>query len=325
LIGVVFKMCAKSTYFYQIYLDLATMKNYTIPSVYLFLITGFITCSCEFFSPNKDRSDVFEDVPTRVDFPSGRIDEASGLADSRTIRGYLWVHNDSGNPAELFLLSHDGKDLRSYPTPGMENRDWEDISIGPGPTTGVSYVYVADFGNNNANPDVTTYTIYRVPELRSLNAGFEASTVETIKYRYPDGPHDAETLLVDPKTKDIFIVSKDFTGASLYRLPFPQATNEVITAELAGPVPGVVLATGGDVSADGREVIVRTYSNVYYWKRIDKETIGQMLTQKPLKTLPYQLEPQGEAVSFDADMNGYFTLSEKRQGLPVTLNYYKRK
>jgi hypothetical protein len=301
------------------------MKNSTLSPALFLLILGFVACGCDILTVEGEKSDVFENTPTRFPFASGRIDEASGLAASQTLKGYLWTHNDSGNAAELFLLSQDGKDLRSYSTPGIENRDWEDIAVGPGPADGVSYVYVADFGNNGANPDVPVYTIYRLPEPRSLNAGFEAGSVGRISYRYPDGPHDAEALLVDPQTKDIFIVSKGFEGAKLYRLPFPQAENSVITAEGMGSVPGVVLATGSDMTADGKEIIVRTYSDLYYWRRGKKETVGQTLSRKPLKTLPYELEPQGEGVGFDADMNGYYTLSELRQGLPVTLNYYKRK
>lgn len=301
------------------------MKNYTISPVYLLVIVGFVTCSCDFFTVNKERNDTFEVNAQRISFPSGRVDEASGVAASQTLGGYLWIHNDSGNPAELFLLSLDGKDLRSYATPGMDNRDWEDIAVGPGPVDGVSYIYVGDTGNNNANPDVTVQTIYRIPELKSLDAGFEGGSVGRIMYRYPDGPHDAEALLVDPKTKDIFIISKEFDGATLFRLPFPQTENNVITAEMIGKLPGIVLATGGDIAADGKEVVVRTYADVFYWKRGNKENIAQVLARQPLKTLPSQLEPQGEAICFDKEMKGYYTMSERRDGMDVTLNYFKRR
>lgn len=321
-----FKQWGKSTYFYQIYLDIAAMKNYTILSPYLVVIAGFFAASCIFTTSQPEgRSDIFDNAPLKSTFPAGRIDEASGLAGSRAIKGYLWTHNDSGNPAELFLLSEDGKDLRSYGIGGIENRDWEDIAVGPGPNEGVSYVYIGDIGNNNANPSVTTYTLYRVPELKDLNAGFDANSVARISYKYPDGPHDAETLLSDPITKDIFIVSKELDGANLYRLPFPQSEAGVSTAELVGKVSTVTFATGGDIVADGKEIVVRNYGNIYYWKRKDGETVGQTLTRAPSKTLPYELEPQGEAVCFGTDMEGYYTLSERREGIAITLNYYKRK
>lgn len=302
------------------------MKNYTTLSPYLVLIAGFFAASCIFTNANpEDRSDTFDNAPQKSTFPSGRIDEASGLAGSRTIKGYLWTHNDSGNPAELFLMSQDGTDFRNYGIGGVENRDWEDIAVGPGPANGVSYVYIGDIGNNNANPSVTSYTIFRVPELTDLNAGFDAGSVARITFAYPDGPHDAETLLSDPTTKDLFIVSKELDGANLYRLPFPQSGTGVITAELVGKVPTVTFATGGDIVADGKEIVVRNYGTIYYWKRKDGETVGQTLTQSPAKTLPYELEPQGEAVCFGADMEGYYTLSERREGIAITLNYFKRK
>ena len=197
--------------------------------------------------------------------------------------------------------------------------------MGGGPQDGVSYLYLGDIGNNDANPGTTSHFIYRVPELTSLDGSFAASDIARITYRYPQGTPDAETLLFDSVTKDLFVVSKELDKTLLYRLPYPQATEGVMTAELIGQIPGVLLTTGGDISADGQEILVRTYTNVYYWQRKSGETIGQALLREATKTLPYELEPQGEAVCFDRNMKGYFTLSERRTATSVTLNYYKRK
>lgn len=291
----------------------------------LFVVTSCLDKDPAVIDPEPTPSSVFESVPMRKPVAPGQVDEASGLTDSRTLPGYLWTHEDAGSDNRLFLINHEGTSIRGYVLPGLFNRDLEDIAVGGGPQEGISYLYLGDIGNNDANPGTTSHHIYRMPELTGLEGSFAANDIARITYSYSEGTPDAETLLFDPVTKDIFVISKELEKTRLYRLPYPQSTNGVITAELLGQVPAVLLATGGDISADGQEILVRTYTNIYYWKRKSGETIGQTLLREALKTLPYELEPQGEAVCFDREMKGYFTLSERRSAASVTLNYYKRK
>ncbi|GHB59156.1 PE-PGRS family protein [Persicitalea jodogahamensis] len=291
----------------------------------LFILSSITACwEKEPVSPDS-KSDEFQTVPDRFPVAPGLVDEASGLADSRTITGYLWTHEDAGSEAELFLISHDGKDIRRYSPPGINNIDWEDIAVGGGPENDVSYIYVADIGNNDANPAFSTHTIYRIPELKNLDESFVPDKIARFKFRYPDSSPDAETLLFDPVTKDLFIVTKELESARLYRIPYPQSTEGTITAEFIGKVPGLLLATGGDISADGQEILIRNYTNVYFWKRNAGETIGQTLVREATKPVPYALEPQGEAVCFDREMKGYYTFSEKRTASGVALQYFRRK
>ena len=275
------------------YLDEASMKS---PKAIPFCIISlwFVVTSCldkdpAVVDPGTTKSSVFESVPLRVPIAPGQVDEASGLADSRTLPGYLWTHEDAGSDNRLFLLNYEGTSIRGYVLPGSINRDWEDIAVGGGPQDGVSYLYLGDIGNNDANPGTTSHFIYRVPELTTLDGSFAASDIARITYRYPEGTPDAETLLLDPVTRDLFIVSKELDKSQLYRLPYPQSTAGVITAQLIGQVPTVLLATGGDISADGQEIVVRNYTNVFYWQRKPGETIGQTLMRQALKTLPYEL------------------------------------
>jgi hypothetical protein len=311
------------------YLDEQLMKSpNTLPFCLLIVLFGITACRDKnpvLPDAGGTRSDVFENVPLRVPLAPGQVDEASGLADSRTLPGYLWTHEDAGSDNRLFLLNHEGTSIRGYVLPGIVNRDWEDIAVGGGPQEGVSYVYLGDIGNNDANPGTTSHYIYRMPELTGLDGSFKASDIARITYRYAEGTPDSETLLFDSVTKDLFIISKELDKTRLYRLPYPHSTDGVATAESLGQIPAVLLATGGDISADGQEILVRTYTNVYYWKRKSGETIGQTLLREASKILPYELEPQGEAVCFDREMKGYYTLSERRTATNVTLNYYKRK
>lgn len=286
-----------------------------------------VTCSCNDPEPapgGNGLSDQFETAPEQFPIATGIIDEASGLAASVNLPGYLWTIQDSGQPNSLYLISRDGKSIKQYNVPGSNNHDWEEVAVGPGPDNGVSYAYIADIGNNN-QPVATTNTIYRIPEISAIEGAFSQNALQKITFSYPDGPRDAEALIVDPVTKDIFVLSKEMQGTNIYRLAFPQSTTDVSVAEKVGTVPGVTFATAASISKDGAEIVVRTYLGVYYWKRSNGETVAQALVKSANKTLTVALEPQGEAICFESEGKGFYTLSEKKDAASVSLNFYKRK
>lgn len=286
-----------------------------------------VTCSCNDPEPSpggNGPSDQFETAPEQFPIATGIIDEASGLAASASMPGYLWTIQDSGQPNSLYLVSKDGKNIKQYNVPGSNNHDWEEVAVGPGPDNGVSYAYIADIGNNK-QPATATNTIYRIPEINSTDGSFSQNALQKITFSYPDGPRDGEALIVDPVTKDIFVLSKEAPNSNIYKLSYPQSTTDVSVAEKVGTVPGVALATAGSISKDGNEIVVRTYLGVYYWKRSSGETVAQTLVKSANKTLTVALEPQGEAICFENEGKGFYTLSEKGNAAGVSLNYYKRK
>mgnify|MGYP007089895969 FL=1 len=77
-----------------------------------------------------------------------KLEEASGLVASAAHPGYFWTHNDSGNSAELFLIDSTAHITATMPLGNVSNRDWEDITLGPGPDPDKTYVYVGDIGDN---------------------------------------------------------------------------------------------------------------------------------------------------------------------------------
>lgn len=260
----------------------------------------------------------FASVPERSPIPPGLIDEASGLADSRTMDGHVWVNEDSGTPAQLNLLTHGGKLAGRFALPGIANRDWEDMAVGPGPQSGVTYLYLADIGDNLARNEHNV--IYRLAEPTSLGQAVRA--IDRIAFRYADGARDAETLLLDPLTGDLWIVSKGEANVRLYQLPYPQSTTTVNTAVFGGELP-LTRVTSGSISPDGQEILLKTYLGVYYWPRFSGETVAETLVGKKFYSLSYQLEPQGEGICFDKAGTGFFTLSERGSAASVTLNYYR--
>ena len=293
------------------------MKNIQLLASLLFLIATSCQKTTKPVTPEPAKG-LFSTVPEKFNVQPGSMDEASGMVESRTIDGHLWVQEDGGNPSRINLVSSDGKLIKRISLP-VSNRDWEDLGVGPGPENGVSYLYMADIGDNDAG--YGTYYIYRFAEPK--NADATVTTVDKIAFKYPDGARDAETVLIDPATKDIFIVSKRETKARLYKIPYPQSTTETMQAKYLGELP-IYAPTGGSVSVDGAEVMIRTYLDVNYWHRSEGQSMEDLLLKNPPKTLKIEMEPQGESVALSKSGSGFYTLSEKASAGSVTLNFYKR-
>jgi hypothetical protein len=253
------------------------------------------------------------------------IDEASGLAASRKNKGVLWTHNDSGNRNSIFALNLRGQNLGEYQIGFIPNRDWEDIAVGPGPDEQHQYIYIGDIGDNDAEYYIKY--IYRIPEPSVDSSQSPVDTIlsdfDVIAFRYPDGERDAETLMVDPLTKDIYIVSKREDSVRVYRASNPQAMSDKVTVLEYITALNLSHITAGDISASGSEILLKSYSNVYYWKREKSQSIGEALEMMP-QMVPYIAEPQGEGITWAPDASGYYTISEEPAGVPAFLYFYPR-
>jgi len=296
----------------------------------LFVLTTFVAAGCKEVSGDDDPKDdsqisnLFAAGQEVGSIASEDIDEASGLVSSRSSNNYLWTHNDSGGEPIVYLMSKTGAEASQARLEGSQNTDWEDIAMGPGPDDAIQYLYVGDIGDNRATRN--NLTIYRVAEpdlnVPNIPSSQTLSNVEAINYVYSNGARDAESLMVDPLTKDIYIVSKRESQVGLYVLPFPQSVVEMDTAEfiMSMPYTGFV---GGDISFDGTEILIKTYFEVYHWARPNGVTIKDALSEKPSR-LMYTAEPQGEAICFSTDGSGFYTVSEKNSADPVPLFFYRR-
>ncbi len=286
------------------------------------LVVTVLFWSC--ISAEKKASDEYAYfLPGRVQgiLDNIAIDEASGLVASRVNAGMLWTHNDSGDKARLFLIDTLGRHQATLKLKGILNRDWEDIAAGPGPDSTKTYLYIGEIGDNDAQYKYKI--IYRIEEPLVKKEEMSISSIDSIRFTLPDGSRDAEALMIDPLSRDLYIFSKRENAINLYRLPYPQSVSEMTEAELVIDGLPFTLVVAADWSADGREILIKTYKKVFYWQRKPGEPVAESLRRTPAE-LPYREEPQGESIAFDGNGNGYFTVSEKFRKQSPELIYYPR-
>jgi glucose/arabinose dehydrogenase len=287
--------------------------------IYLFICWMTAVAGCQQQASSQSGTPAFESTPQEYAVSSPLLTEASGMADSKTNAGCLWVEQDSGNPPDITLMKHDGTVLKSIHLAHITNRDWEDIALSGGPKANTPYLYLAETGDNlMVHPD---YAIYRFEEPTA--ATDTVQHVDTIAFYYPDGSHNTEAILVDPDSKDIYLITKTDSKSQLFRLVYPYSTTQMNKAVAVGSLT-FNFATSAAISPTGRDIVVKTYDAIYYYPHASGETIVQSLQKTPVK-LPYQAEPQGEAITFANDNSGYFTISEKAFASSVKLYFYKRK
>jgi hypothetical protein len=246
--------------------------------------------------------------------------ELSGLALSRSNRGVLWTHNDSGDLPRVFAVAPDGRLLADVAVTGAENVDWEDIAVGPAPGAGDA-LYIGDIGDNAARRSFVV--VYRVPEPQ-LAGGMPGATAaaRALRLRYPDRPHDAEALLVDPSSGAIFIVTKYLGGTARVFAAGARAGNTATTLRRAGTMSlgfGEEI-TAGDVSADGRTIVLRTYDRAFVWSRRGGESVASALRRRPCTARADLLvEGQAEALALTRDGRAFYTVPEGER--PVLRRY----
>jgi hypothetical protein len=254
------------------------------------------------------------------------IDESSGIVASRRNPGLFWTHNDSGDGPFVYAFDRAGKSRGTWHVEGAQARDWEDISAGPGPEPGRAYLYAGDIGDNSERREFVT--VYRFPEPEITDAD-AASTherpratapAEAIRIKYPDGPHNAEALLVHPSTGDLYIVTKVGEAAGVYKLAAPFGASAANTlarvATLRGPGFFGALVTGGDISPDGRRVALCDYASGYELTLPEgSKSFDDIWRQKPT-LIPLGFRITGESIGYRLDGAAVLATSE---GVPTPL------
>ena len=241
------------------------------------------------------------------------LKEASGIAASRRNPGVLWTHKD-GNSGVVHAVAMNGAHLATFYLNSAVH-DTEDIAVGPGPASGVSYLYVGDIGSKRGRSQVQ---VLRIPEPfvdpawagNPVSAGF--SGVEVFTLAYPDGGYNAESLMVDPASGDVFVVTKQDGTARVYRTNLNGVPTSVLIRWLFAAAVPFSKASGGDISADGTQIVLRREDAALAWDRFDGEAIGTALARagQGIPVIGPPVEPNGEGIALLPNGKGYVTISE---------------
>jgi len=288
----------------------------------LIILSGYLA-ACSNTHADKPNGHEFSKGRDLAELTDKKMEEASGLASSINNPGLLWTHNDSFNGSQVFLVDEDLTIKLTCELAGIENRDWEDITVGPGPEPGKNYIYVGEIGDNLAKFPFKIIYRFEEPKLNGNTGTVTIQHVDKIYFKLPDGKKDTEALMLNPRTKDLYVVSKREDPVHLYELKYPQSTADTTIAEDVMTLP-LTQIVAGDFSADGTELLLKNYKNVYYWSIDVSKPLKESL-QKSATLLPYEEEPQGEAVTFARNGSGYYTISEKNPGKKSYLKFYERK
>jgi hypothetical protein len=267
-----------------------TMK----PRIFLALIAFALSSSSSVAMAGQNATEQCRPAGPLVQVPG--LSEASGLAVSRRTPGRLWTHNDSGEPVVVALDARGSVTGRVRLT-GAAVEDWEAIAVGPCGTG--SCLHVGDIGDNEAGRK--RITIYRLPEPDAASGS--ASVMDVFHATYPDGPHDAETLLIGGEGR-IYIVTKGETGpVAVYRFPAQLKSGGTVTLERVGAGAGKPNAesriTDGSVSPDGQWAVLRTTSDLTFYRAADL-LAGQWRAANRVDLTSLK-EAQGEGIALGAD------------------------
>jgi hypothetical protein len=188
-----------------------------------------------------------------------RITESSGLAASTTHPGIFYTHNDKGSGPQLFALAEDGAVKAAIDLVGAPDDDWEDLSILPD-----GNVWIGNIGGSDPpGRDEVSLVWFREPE--TLTDGEQPWL--SFRLTFEDGPHDSEALLIDPRDRRKYVVTKDSPVGGIYAAPPKLFKNKPSPLERIGDAPPNV--TGGSFAPDGERFVLRNYRQAFIYTSFD--------------------------------------------------------
>lgn len=268
-------------------------------------IATLVVCFCVVLAQESPRTWGTPQALCNLD--NEQVNESSGIAASAHTSGVFYTHNDSGDSARFFRFQKNGKVDGEYALKGATAIDWEDMAQAT--VDGKSYLYLGDVGDNAEKRE--NITVYRVEEPTTTGKQ-TLEKFDTYTITYPDKPHNCETIFVTANG-DIWIVTKNTGGNSIvFMLPKPKASGKYELMQIATlaidtfGIGGKQL-TGGDVSPDGKYVVLRTYSAALEYTVPQKFAEWPKSKPRPIRTA---LETQGEAICYSKDGQALLTTSE---------------
>ena len=211
------------------------------------------------------------------------LTEASGLA---VAGAGLFAHNDSGGEARLYAMTPTGEALVSYDL-DVEAVDWEDMAASE------TLLFVGDIGDNEETRETVSVHVADIDD---------PSVFMTMTLDYPvESAYDANVLLHDPLTDDLYVISKN---GALWRKPAPHLPDSETTLDFVAGLDLEGAPIAGDISPDGTQIVVGTTTESVVYLRDGGESIDAAVLRPPC-----ELDlPIADAVAFDE--GGIYSVTE---------------
>lgn len=263
------------------------------------------------------------DAVSSVTIRHNELNETSGLARSHRVAGRFWAHNDSGDAAKLYAFGADGEPHGSIRIDGAVNVDWEDMVSFE--QDGRPWLLIGDIGDNAAMRPVVTLYLVEEPDLQS-ETETRVGVHRRLRFRYPDGPRDAESLAVDIASGEVLVVTKRDIPAVLYGVALEHPDNDIQTATRHGEVATITQPTTDDIARApraldwfwqptamdiaGDRMAIITYRGIFVFEKAPASTWVDALQSKPRV---FSLGSAGiaEAVAFGASGDHLFVTVER--------------
>ncbi len=249
---------------------------------------------------------------TNAKIANKSISESSGLAFSTRSDDLLYTHNDSGDRSRLFVIDRNGSDVCELEIEGAANVDWEDMC---------SFVHrdenwlaIGDVGDNGFLRSSIKIYLVREPKIKKEDQRQKTKVDVELTVRYPDGPINCESLAYDSTSNKLLLLTKETLVCRIYSVDVPDSVKgkHSVTATYLGKLP-IPLATGADVSRDGRYLAIATYGPVCLIPRREGTlSDAWKIETSQLQKLYLNVPPrkQGESVCFSPDGKKLWLTSE---------------
>ena len=222
------------------------------------------------FADEIQFSDRFDDPTAAGVLVTSDLTEASGMIASMKNQNHFWVINDSGNDANLFLIDQKGLVVHTYWIKDAINRDWEEITLKKDRLSGQPLLVIADIGDNNAIRKDVNLLFFEEPKFSDPTDTLITEYQKHV-FTYEDGARDAETIIHDPVSDELFIISKREENVRIYQVPSTSGDKTgLLRFKASIPLRNV---TSADITAVGDEIILKTYTSVFFWERDRQESI----------------------------------------------------
>ncbi|CAL1539123.1 unnamed protein product [Lymnaea stagnalis] len=270
---------------------------------------------------------------TRGQLTDARITEASGLAVSRVHQNVGYTHNDKGGLNEIYAFDIiTGATVATIVINNATNWDWEDLTYGPcfddcnasvcsAQTPPSRYcIYVADTGDHAAQDAANI--IYAIREPFALQDA-RVDLVGVLRFSWTEV--DAETLMMSPSGQ-LFIMSKvDGGQAKVAEIPAAAWNRDSVTLLDMSKTAVLKINTnsndpqGGDISPDGKNVILIGEHGIYYLSVTNNDYIKSVQDNIPVEVSTYQRVKDSEGIAWSSDGKGFYIVAE---GKNSTVYFY---